>query len=182
MMGQDGLYWGRTNSSAKVSHVVKLTRVSHMPANSLCKDSLHNCRCRNRVVFCWVLSTNPLKSNKKIHKYLVRFHTHFSECEDESLLGYSLVQSPWSRHVSEERHASIIRAIIIVLMMEAVRTSETSGYSDETTRRYTPDGCNLRTQLLIVKAGGICSCRWYVARTRPKVLNTLLKYGLMSSY
>jgi hypothetical protein len=31
---------------------------------------------------------------------------------------------------------------IIALMMEAVHTSETSVYFNETTRRYTPEGCN----------------------------------------
>jgi hypothetical protein len=30
----------------------------------------------------------------------------------------------------------------IALMMEAVRTSETSVYSNKTTSRYIPDGCN----------------------------------------
>jgi hypothetical protein len=37
------------------------------------------------------------------------------------------------------RTASIIKA----LMMEAVRTSETSVYSNETARRYIPEGSNL---------------------------------------
>jgi hypothetical protein len=32
------------------------------------------------------------------------------------------------------------------LMMEEVRTSETSVYSNETTRRYIPEGCNLHTR------------------------------------
>jgi hypothetical protein len=40
------------------------------------------------------------------------------------------------------RGASIIRAMI-VLMMEAVRTSEPSVYSNETTRRYIPEGSHL---------------------------------------
>jgi hypothetical protein len=31
-------------------------------------------------------------------------------------------------------------------MMEAVRTSETSVYSNETTRRYIPEGSNLHTR------------------------------------
>jgi hypothetical protein len=43
------------------------------------------------------------------------------------------------------RTASIIRAII-ALMMEAVRTFETSVYSKETTRRYIPDISNLHTR------------------------------------
>jgi hypothetical protein len=40
--------------------------------------------------------------------------------------------------VSEVRTSSIIMA-----MMEAVRTSETSAYSNETTRRYIPEGSHL---------------------------------------
>jgi hypothetical protein len=36
------------------------------------------------------------------------------------------------------------RDIFIALMMEAVRTSETSVYSNETTRRYIPEGSNLQ--------------------------------------
>jgi hypothetical protein len=38
-----------------------------------------------------------------------------------------------------------VRAASIALMMEAVRTSETSVYS-ETTRRYIPEGSNLHTR------------------------------------
>jgi hypothetical protein len=33
---------------------------------------------------------------------------------------------------------------IIALMMEAVHTSETSVYFNETTRRYIPEGCHLQ--------------------------------------
>jgi predicted secreted protein len=33
---------------------------------------------------------------------------------------------------------------LIALMMEAVRTSETSVYSNETTARYIPEGSNLQ--------------------------------------
>jgi DNA-directed RNA polymerase subunit E'/Rpb7 len=32
--------------------------------------------------------------------------------------------------------------------VEAVRTSETSVYFNETTRRYIPEGCNVRTRIL----------------------------------
>jgi hypothetical protein len=57
----------------------------------------------------------------------------FSPCEiprshDDSLLGYSVVQC-LSKHVSQVLTASITRAI----MMEAVLTSETSVYFNETT-------------------------------------------------
>jgi len=38
------------------------------------------------------------------------------------------------------------RRVVIALIMEAIRTSETSVYSNETTRRYIPDGCNLRSR------------------------------------
>jgi hypothetical protein len=34
----------------------------------------------------------------------------------------------------------------IALMMDAVRTSETSVYFNETTRRYIPEGCHLQTR------------------------------------
>jgi hypothetical protein len=47
-------------------------------------------------------------------------------------------------NVAEVRTASIIRVIIIALMMEAVRTFETSVYSNENTRRYIPEGFNLQ--------------------------------------
>jgi hypothetical protein len=49
------------------------------------------------------------------------------------------------------RTASIIRVIIIItaLMMEAVRTSETSVYSNKTTRRYIPEGSNLDLALSV---------------------------------
>jgi hypothetical protein len=43
---------------------------------------------------------------------------------------------------SEARTASIIRVII----MEALRTSETSVYSHETTQHYIPEGPNLHTR------------------------------------
>jgi hypothetical protein len=43
------------------------------------------------------------------------------------------------------RTASIIR-VIIALMMEAVRTSETSVYSKETTKHYIPEASNLHTR------------------------------------
>jgi hypothetical protein len=46
--------------------------------------------------------------------------------------------------VLEVRTASIIRAHI-VLMMEAVRTSETLVNFYETTRRNIPEGCHLET-------------------------------------
>jgi hypothetical protein len=36
----------------------------------------------------------------------------------------------------------VLTSFIIVLMMEAVRTYETSVYSKETTRRYIPEGSN----------------------------------------
>jgi hypothetical protein len=35
------------------------------------------------------------------------------------------------------------RRFTSAMMMEAVRTSETSVYSNETTWRYIPEGCNL---------------------------------------
>jgi hypothetical protein len=35
----------------------------------------------------------------------------------------------------------------ITMMMEAVRTSETSVYFNETTRRYIPEGCHLQVKL-----------------------------------
>jgi hypothetical protein len=47
--------------------------------------------------------------------------------------------------VPEVYTASIIR-VIITLMMEAVRTSEISVYSNETTRRYIPEGSHFYTR------------------------------------
>jgi hypothetical protein len=46
------------------------------------------------------------------------------------------------RNVSEVRTASIIS--VMTLTIEAVRTSETSGYSSETIRRYIPEGSHLQ--------------------------------------
>jgi hypothetical protein len=46
-----------------------------------------------------------------------------------------------SRQDEEGRTASII-----ALTMDAVGTSETSGYFNETTRRHIPEGFNLRTR------------------------------------
>jgi hypothetical protein len=42
------------------------------------------------------------------------------------------------------RSASIIKAMMDALMMDAVRTSETSVYSSETTRRYIPEDCHIQ--------------------------------------
>jgi hypothetical protein len=45
----------------------------------------------------------------------------------------------------EQTNVSKVRtASIIMLMMEAVRTFETSVYSNEIKRRDIPEGCNLR--------------------------------------
>jgi hypothetical protein len=63
--------------------------------------------------------------------------------------------------------AAIIRTIIMIidLMMEAIRISETSVYFYETKRRHVPDGChvqvrrreNLNSENLI-NASGRCLC------------------------
>jgi hypothetical protein len=58
--------------------------------------------------------------------YQFMFYSRIRELsEDDSLLGYS--------------------AVISALMVEVVRTSETSVYFNETTRRYIAEGCHLRT-------------------------------------
>jgi hypothetical protein len=38
------------------------------------------------------------------------------------------------------------RGLFIALMMEALRTSESSFYFNETTRRHIPEGCHLHTR------------------------------------
>jgi hypothetical protein len=53
---------------------------------------------------------------------------------NEALVLY--FSTPRIRHFSR---ISLLQLIFIFLMMEAVRTSETSVYSNETTRRYIPD-------------------------------------------
>jgi hypothetical protein len=50
---------------------------------------------------------------------------------------------------SQVRTASIIRAMV-TLMTEALRTSETSVYLNETTLRYIPEFCHLYEVLLPV--------------------------------
>jgi hypothetical protein len=50
--------------------------------------------------------------------------------------------------VSEMRIASIIR--VITLMMEAVRTSETSVYAKENKRHYLPQGSHVHTRQRVV--------------------------------
>jgi hypothetical protein len=59
--------------------------------------------------------------------------------------------------------ASIIATIAV--MMEAVRTSETAVHFDETTRRYTPEACNLHTRHLetsLVLVSLSCSANNYI--------------------
>jgi hypothetical protein len=67
--------------------------------------------------------------------------SHGSEYEDDSCLEYSAVQSSRSRPT-----ASMIRAI--ALMTEAVRTSHTRVYFNDTTPHHIPEGCH-----------PCCSCR-----------------------
>jgi hypothetical protein len=45
--------------------------------------------------------------------------------------------------VPEVRTASIIRAMNTIALVEEVRTSETSVYFNESTRRYIPESSNL---------------------------------------
>jgi hypothetical protein len=44
----------------------------------------------------------------------------------------------------------MLRRPYFSLMMGAVRISETSVYSNDTTRRYIPEGCHLQLQLLFL--------------------------------
>jgi hypothetical protein len=48
--------------------------------------------------------------------------------EDDSFLGYTTVQS------------------LVITLIEVLRTSETSIYFNETTRRYIPESCHLHTR------------------------------------
>jgi hypothetical protein len=68
--------------------------------------------------------------------------SHGGEYEYERLLGYCAVKSLGVDGISEVVTASVVRAS--ALMMEAVRTSETSVYFYETTRRNIPEGCDLQ--------------------------------------
>jgi hypothetical protein len=55
--------------------------------------------------------------------------------------------APFSVNVSEVSTASIVRVMMIVTpMMDVVRTSETSVYSNETTRHYIPEYYHLHTR------------------------------------
>jgi hypothetical protein len=56
---------------------------------------------------------------------------------------YRLIVSLAWTDVTEVRTASIFRA----MMMEAVRTSETSVHSNETTLRHIPEDCKLNTHV-----------------------------------
>jgi hypothetical protein len=58
------------------------------------------------------------------------------------VLAVAIVCEIWSSHGSEYEDQSLLG--FIALMMELVRTSETSVYSNETTLRYIPEGCNLQ--------------------------------------
>jgi hypothetical protein len=62
--------------------------------------------------------------------------THGNECRLGSCLSALQVTIP----------ANLLMRLIFVLMMEAVRTTEMSVYSDETARRYIPEGSNLHTR------------------------------------
>jgi hypothetical protein len=53
---------------------------------------------------------------------------HFGKYEDGNFLGYSDV--------------SQVRTVSIIALMQVVRTSETSVYLNETTRRYIPGRCH----------------------------------------
>jgi hypothetical protein len=57
--------------------------------------------------------------------------------------------------VPEVRTASVIRAIIFVLMMVAVRTSETSVNFNVTTRRYIPEDSKFHLVQWFTKYGYI---------------------------
>jgi hypothetical protein len=68
------------------------------------------------------------------------------ECGDKSLLGYSAVQSRWSTPTSSD----------IRLMMQAVRTSETSVYSSGTARRCIAQDSRLVTSTYTVTCAQQC--------------------------
>jgi acyl-CoA hydrolase len=75
-------------------------------------------------------------------------------------------------------------SVITALMMEAVRTSETSVYSKENTRRYIPEGSYLQVSLIS------CSCHVvsYLIKNKfpkfyifQKITNPALLHGLIVS-
>jgi hypothetical protein len=74
--------------------------------------------------------------------------------------------------VIEVRTASFITVIkaFIILMMEAVRASETSVYFYSTTRRYIPES----SYILTLAAARTCQFHVPVAFIRGKVLRCLL--------
>jgi hypothetical protein len=55
----------------------------------------------------------------------------------------NLVEFQVLKATSMKIRVSIIRVMIMALIMEAVRISETSVYSNETARCYIPEGCKL---------------------------------------
>jgi len=56
----------------------------------------------------------------------------------------------WDIVLLEHADVSEVRTVPMIVVMEAVRTSETSVYSNETTRRYIPEGSNLRSRYLFI--------------------------------
>jgi hypothetical protein len=69
--------------------------------------------------------------------------SHGSEYEDQSLLDVA----PCSLLRVDQRFRGAYCLKHFIALMEAVRTSETSVYSNETTRRYIPEGSSLQLSM-----------------------------------
>jgi hypothetical protein len=73
---------------------------------------------------------------------------HFNFCDIQVLTAANMKMIKPS---GIQRRCSLVEelrvSIIIALMMQSARTSETSVYFNETTRRYMPEGSHLHTNL-----------------------------------
>jgi hypothetical protein len=60
------------------------------------------------------------------------------------------IRAFWDIVLLEHTDVSEVRTVPMIVVIEAVSTSETSVYSNETTRRYIPEGSDLRSRYLFI--------------------------------
>jgi hypothetical protein len=113
----------------------------------------------------------------------------FFMCEGDSRLRYNATLCRWSRPTFQRcvlPPSSARWMANITLMMEAVCPSETSGYSNDTTRPYIPEGSHLHTRRRENLKSHILFMyllkKQYLAHTdKGRVYDNLLGYSAMYS-